>query len=87
MRKMFLSLGVFSLLALACVEKEVAGQGIIAPTPGPVEETDLVKVDPKPLEEGVLYVYTPQRPVGTIDAYDESLAVACIQGLLEAFLT
>ena len=82
MKKSLLTLGLLILLSLGCVEKDPKDQDSIAPSPGPVEETDLVKVDPKPIEEGVLYVYTPQRPVGTLDAYDESLAVACIQGLL-----
>ncbi len=82
MRKSLLTLGLFSIMTLACSEKVLPGQTTVAPTPGPVEETDLVKVDPKPLEEGVLYIYTPQRPVGTLDAFDEAMAVACIQGLL-----
>ena len=52
MRKSLLTLGLFSIMTLACSEKALPGQSTVAPTPGPVEETDLVKVDPKPLEEG-----------------------------------
>ena len=77
MKKSLLIVWLITFLTLACAEKMPLNPNSDAPSPGPVEETDLVKVDPKPLEDGVLYVYTPQRPVGTIDAYDEALAVAC----------
>ena len=73
----------------ACVFLCLAGCSSKEPdTPGTdtYEEPDpnegLVMPAPTPLENGVLYVYTLQRPAGTIDAYDEALAAACIQGLL-----
>jgi len=47
----------------------------------PEEHGGQAGVEPTPIESGTLYVYTIEKS-GTITAYDEVEAVACIQGVL-----
>lgn len=39
-------------------------------------------VDPLPIQENTLYIYTLRKPKGTIAAYDEAMAATTIQGII-----
>ena len=70
-------------LLSACGQQELVDYTPSVPDSPAVPAVDTVStVDPLPIQDNTLYIYTLRKPKGTIAAYDEAMAATTIQGIL-----